>query len=248
MEKHTSSTLKAVGLAYLRYARRLPLVCTEVGRWNADIMGVSPESAIEIEVKVSKADLKNEFKSKSAKHYVYAHAKEETRHCPNTFYFLVPSEMADFAKELVEAEGSKAGVLSYNGTPLNVPFDQSCVSVAKRPGKLRVGPPSADLIELVTYRCGSELAGLYLWNDQFGKQFLELAKSGRDAVVRLTAESQGLLDVEDSDALEARAKEMVACYAGRIDAWFMADKSEQERWRIAAQNLSLAKFRNVKCL
>ena len=106
----TSADLKTEALCWLRFGKKLSYICTEVGKWNADAFGCNEAYSVEIEVKISKADLRHEFKSKAAKHYSYRNGHALA---PNYFYFYVPSELVDEARTLVEANFPEAGLAAY---------------------------------------------------------------------------------------------------------------------------------------
>lgn len=70
MEKVISSEdLKTLGMCWLRYKKQLDIVCTEDPLRSADVLGtdssIQCRTMIEIEVKVSLADLKNDIKKTS---------------------------------------------------------------------------------------------------------------------------------------------------------------------------------------
>ena len=56
-----SYELKAEGMAWLRFVGKKFCVATEVGPYNADILGIDEKSSVEIETKVSRADLRADF-------------------------------------------------------------------------------------------------------------------------------------------------------------------------------------------
>lgn len=103
-----SSEMKAKVLHYLRFKRRFLFVATEAGTFNSDVLASNGYEIVEVEVKISKQDLKNEFKKK--KHRVYANPTPWYKNLlPNRFFFAVPECLVDDAKEL--CKGTKYGVM-----------------------------------------------------------------------------------------------------------------------------------------
>jgi hypothetical protein len=87
-----SDDLKTLAICWLRYKKQLDLVCTEDPARNADAIGtdssIQCRKMIEIEVKLSIADLRNDIKKESGyslttinnKHERLAKAKNKERH------------------------------------------------------------------------------------------------------------------------------------------------------------------------
>jgi hypothetical protein len=88
-----SKYIKAVLCHYFRFKRQCAYIATECGQFSSDFLAIHKNKLIEVEIKVSKADLNNDFKK--PKHRIY----ETTRKIwvPNQFYFAVPSEMLKYA-------------------------------------------------------------------------------------------------------------------------------------------------------
>lgn len=186
-----SSVLKAHALCWLRFNRKMPMVATEVGDWNADVLGVGDEFSVEVEVKVSKGDLMRELTSKAAKHFLYA-AGAGGRHVPNYFYFFVPEPLAESAVQLVNEKAPKFGVVAWSepNAPSTRFSIQSC-RVAKKASTLHDKTPSAGLKRAILLRMGSELCGQHLyeiaWRDAVsealeskGRQALEIIDKMQD--------------------------------------------------------------------
>jgi len=152
----------------------MPLVATETGYWNGDVIGIDSNKSIEIEIKTNKQDLKRDFVTKQNKHYIYQHG-EQTRYTPNFFYFLVPKELEMDAVKLCLEEAPQYGVLVANKK--EKPLQKSKgkkrrkrtsentyegISVAKKPVRLHLNEPSDDLKDMVLKRLSSELCRAYL--------------------------------------------------------------------------------------
>lgn len=88
-----SGYMKAALSAYFRFKRGIKFIATECGYYNSDFLAITKKALIEIEIKISKADLNAEFKK--PKHKVYADARSDWT--PNQFYFAVPQELAEYA-------------------------------------------------------------------------------------------------------------------------------------------------------
>lgn len=175
------ANLHIEALAYLRYVRQLPLVATEVGAWNADVLGVSMQSCTEVEIKKTLSDLKADFRNKRAKHYVYetgtGSSQWKRSKVPNYMYFMVPEALKDKALEVLESQNPKYGLL---WVPAHVYGDRETTSlgysagknvqVARRALRLHGDPPSNDLVWTVIKRLSSELVGLYQSHEELERK------------------------------------------------------------------------------
>lgn len=144
----TSHDVKSKLLAYWRFKRRYQFIATECGTYNADILIANDKEIIEVEVKVSKSDLKNDFKKR--KHKIYANGK--SKWIPNKFYFGVPIELEDYAKEL--CEGTPYGVIRVQDGKYS-PYRDFC-KISKKAKKLTT-KLNEELIHKIVLRMGSEL-------------------------------------------------------------------------------------------
>jgi hypothetical protein len=179
-----TNLLKTEALCWLRFGKKMPYVCTEGGYWNGDVLGVADKFSVEVEVKVSKADLKREFTTKTSKHYLYANAGDApTRQVPNYFYFYVPPELEADALEIVEKEAPKAGVAVYQ--PNGYVLDGKRTRVARRPQKLHDREPTDAFKKVVLKRMGSELCGQYLIKQRFMNDIADNVRSIFDAIPAL---------------------------------------------------------------
>jgi hypothetical protein len=88
-----SDYIKACLSAYYRFGKQFHYIATEAGRFNSDFLAVKDNVCTEVEIKVSKADLNNDFKKD--KHRMYANAK--SKYVPNYFFFAVPEELVEYA-------------------------------------------------------------------------------------------------------------------------------------------------------
>jgi hypothetical protein len=178
-----SAILKTEALCWLRFGKKMPYICTEGGYWNSDVLGVCDKFSVEIEVKVSIADLKREFVTKTAKHYLFANASDAvgpSKGTPNYFYFYVPPEIKDAALEIVKEKAPKAGLAVY-GDGWGRPGDKT--TVAHRPTKLHEAAPSAQFIKTVLNRMGSELCGRYVVQQRFLDDMLATMKAVDKGIV-----------------------------------------------------------------
>ena len=105
------------GISWLRMKKKCHLICTEYGtHFLKDVFGVEIDyknntflNSIEIEVKNSMADLRNDFKNKKKKHDLYAKGLS----CPNYMYYIVPESMSERASELLKDQNSSYGVIKF---------------------------------------------------------------------------------------------------------------------------------------
>ncbi len=147
-EKSDALKIKYRALAWLRLKQRCPFIATEVGAYNADVLGINETKIIECEVKQTLDDLKNDFKK--LKHYWYKKDGEgewERRWIPNRFYFALTPELVEPCKELlVKYDCEHYGIINLEGW-----------SVVKRASKIHDREPSSKVKFICALRMGSEL-------------------------------------------------------------------------------------------
>jgi hypothetical protein len=156
--------LKTEALCWLRFVKKMELVATEAGAWSADVLGMNETSSIELEVKVTKSDLRREFDQKRTKHYLYNGSvddKPPTRHVPNYFYFYVPFWLQEEALKLIQLHSPKAGLAVY-GEGKGHYLDGRRTVIVKKPTKLHGKAPSASFWRTLLLRMGSELCARYV--------------------------------------------------------------------------------------
>jgi hypothetical protein len=224
-------SLHTAALSWLRYGKRMPVVCTEVGAWNADVIGMNSAMVIEVEVKKSISDLRADFKNKPQKHYTYSEAENYAKgiygYVPNYLYYFVPEELATKAEEIVREKCPKAGVAALGRYGVNI---------VKRPSKLHPRPPSPSFLRTAISRMSSEICITRMLLDKFkangGNPEMEVLEQALDAAARV----DGTLDFEDPIGnLEQRGAEL-AWVVDRKE-WKSLSDLERFRWIFAAQHL-----------
>lgn len=157
-----SGALKTEALCWLRFGKHLDLVCTEGGKWCADVLGVGDTMVVEVEVKTSIADLNREFSTKLAKHALYRAAKTSamTSSVPNYFYFFVPYSIAERAAEVISEHMPDAGLAVYLENSRE--RDGKKTAVVRKPKRLHDRPPTKMFRDVVLRRMGSELCGRHV--------------------------------------------------------------------------------------
>lgn len=102
-----SKYIKAALSANFRFKKQCKWMATEVGKFSADFLAISKsgKDLIEVEVKVSKTDLANDFKKR--KHMVYSDKRDKWT--PNYFFFAVPPHLVEYA--VASCVGKPYGVL-----------------------------------------------------------------------------------------------------------------------------------------
>ncbi len=118
--------MKAVVAAYWRYQEGYPMVAVEgwsnLTTWGelADVLAVSKKGhLLEIEVKVTLADLKNDIKKRK-----HANFRAACGGLTHKFYFAVPREIANQVKPVVAEMYPYAGLLGcemYTSTAARIP-------------------------------------------------------------------------------------------------------------------------------
>lgn len=175
------SELHAEAMAWLRYGKRLPIVCTEAGRWNADVLGMNRSTCIEVEVKHSLSDLRAEFRNKTQKHWVYANAEANNgRDVPNYFYVVVPEGLGEKSESIIAEKAPAAGLLVH--TPGKMAGRN--LTLLRKAKKLKATPPSSAFMRDAILRMGSQLCGLNILHAQLEEKVL----------VAITAAARASLD------------------------------------------------------
>ena len=152
-EKELSRVYKHRALVWLRTVKRCGFICTEFGQFNADCFGVSEARSIEVEIKTSWADFRNDFK-KAYKHATYKKdwSLGHNYHVPMYFYFAVPSDIVDKCGKHLIARAKSDGGKNHYGL-----IDADSWAVKMRARKLHDNTPPTKLKFQMALRMGSEL-------------------------------------------------------------------------------------------
>lgn len=159
-------------MAYMRYRRRWPYIATEVGNYGADLVASDGKQLVEVEVKISMADLVADFKK--TKHSRYGDsAGVDDRWEPNKFYFAVPSYLKDHALRRLE-DVPRYGLLTIGDGPVD-----NCTVVEKRAAVLHSRAASPCTLSAMVMRASSDLVTLYIKRElecQNRADFLAMSK------------------------------------------------------------------------
>lgn len=225
-----TSELHFFALAWLRYGKRMPIVCTEVGQFNADVLGINTSMCIEVEVKKTKGDLLRDFSHKKQKHFLYNKGSSNSPFLPNYFYYLVPHHLADKASEIIKEKAPKAGlaVALEDNTKLG-----KNISVVIKAKKLHDQKPSFRLVQTALMRMSSELVGLHQSNfnahNFLAKEVKKISSHSLTAALRM----HGTLDSEKDLSLEREvwAMELAGCVEGITpENWAKLSQEQKDRW------------------
>lgn len=229
-----SQQLKTAALAWLRYGRQYKMVCTEVGPMHCDVLGLNSKIAVEIEVKVSISDLKREFIDKSAKHYLYSNV-DKAWYLPNYFYFLLPEDIIEKARPIIEEQSPKTGI----GVFTNYNRHGENVSIVKKPTKIHTNPPSTRLIDATIARMSSELVGLHVSLDGSIDMLYRSIEGIKTGVLDRVKEAAGALDCEDlnEDLFNRAAKIAMAVEGIPVEEFRELPEQNQRKWFSAAMLL-----------
>ena len=159
----SSKILTTDTLFYLRYKRRAYLVATEVkyNRCRSDILAVFNNKIHEIEVKISKADLKKDFEKTLTvgykrsrqhlnKHAAYISKEPSNRFVPHYFCFAVPEELVEYATAMCK-DYPQYGIWCW------APGLKDKMRVVKSPKPLNEAPLNRKVMEKILKRATSEL-------------------------------------------------------------------------------------------
>ena len=160
MNKTTAREIKVSCLGWLRFARQMPYVATEFqnGMHVADVFAANSELSVEIEVKVSTSDYRQEFEK--WKHRNVTHMLDRW---PNKFYFAVPIAMGDFVLKDMASRDPSFGLITYNSGEVYGSEFKSWLrlSVVKRAGWLHREPPKTEELRRILMRMVSEIYGYH---------------------------------------------------------------------------------------
>jgi len=149
--------IKTKVLHYWRFTRNgYNYISTESGKFKSDILISDEKEIIECEVKISKTDLKNDFKKK--KHDIYKKpSKWYSQWIPNKFYFAVPKELTQDAVDLVI--NTKYGILEVSDKIINKRRKEVYCRIVKAAGVIQPNFKK-KLHKQILMRCSSELIRL----------------------------------------------------------------------------------------
>ncbi len=159
--KSKALRFKYQALVWLRIVQRCAFVATEAGGYNSDVIGatVNSKKLIEIEVKVSLVDLKNDF-NKYKHHAYFKHGEDQTTGdawSPTHFYFMVPTELVEPAKALLlQKTATKPQFFKHYGI-----IDGDKNEVVKRAEWIHKRPVIPRVHHTIALRMGSELLRLH---------------------------------------------------------------------------------------
>ena len=113
--KALTNEITANLLAWFRFVKGYGLIATEVGyRWKSDVLAQDIDELIEVEVKISYTDMKNEFKKIKHKHYKNATKRADIRrYIPTKFYICVPENLKDKAIEVIDKLNTNYGLIIF---------------------------------------------------------------------------------------------------------------------------------------
>lgn len=152
-DKPESRKMKLQALWWLRCKKRCAFICTEGGGYSSDAIGVNEKDMIEVEVKITKEDLRHDFTKPKHRHYYAIDTVDQTsenRWVPNFFYFMVPKELVHFAVELVNEKKAPYGVINSDG-----------MFVVHRAKRIHKRPPGSEVKFILALRMGSELIRMH---------------------------------------------------------------------------------------
>ena len=171
MSSLSTPEMKYYILHYYRFQRQYPIAATEVtvfGSYVADVLTSDLEKEfIEVEIKISEADMLSDFQHKSMKHTAYLdsvlHVEGSTlsaadrKYMPTKFLYAVPREMKNFAKEMIKGTPYGLIVVDPNDATLG---NNSFIKVVKHSDIInRIYPK--DLERRALMRMSSEIVNLY---------------------------------------------------------------------------------------
>lgn len=182
-----STHIKNMLLQDYRWHKGYSYVCTEL--WELDVVAYNPKTSLltEVEVKISWADYKQEFKKvkykdilpnhsnyRICKEFTYKNAPKVSN--PHKKYFAAPKELAEKIKEDLDSVKSYFGVISiYRGRYLEV---------IRKAKKLPAGHMGENGITSMVSRMSSEMLRARLDLQSLIIRHEELLKANRETNVK----------------------------------------------------------------
>ncbi len=153
IQQADANKMKYEALKWLRIDQRCMFIATEVGGYNADVLGINEKKMIEVEVKVTFEDFKNDFKKYKHDRYVGGFSGEwENQWIPTHFYFALPDDLVDKAKAHLEERSKNYPKVSDYGI-----IQMTDWKVVKRAKWLHKNPPNNRVKCTTALRMGSAL-------------------------------------------------------------------------------------------
>jgi hypothetical protein len=213
-------SLHSEALAWLRFAKRMPVVCTEAGPFYADVLGMNTSMCIEVEIKKSISDLRAEFREKTHKHLIYGRGDTvRSSYAPNYFYFMVPGDISAKAKEILDEKFPRAGLAAVQYPSLRGWDVGKNIVVVKRPTKLHDRPPGTAFVRQAVMRMASEIAHFRIVLDGMKKRDVT-----EPLVRELLGHVQGLEGAMDFEDVVSDVKWDDMSHVDRIKAIFKAQE------------------------
>lgn len=157
IHKSQVSKMKYQALYWLRIKQRCMFIATEAGEFSADVLGINEEKMIEVEVKVTMQDFKNDFKKYKHDRYSGYWSDGVCQWVPNRFYYAVPEKMVPAVKQFL-LEKSELGSFSKREKLKDYGIIQlEGWEVIKRAGWLHKNKPTNRVKCALALRMGSEL-------------------------------------------------------------------------------------------
>lgn len=160
LTKTKALDFKYKALFWLRITQRCAFMATEAGGYYSDAIGctVNGSKLIEIEIKVTLQDLKNDFnKYKHSAYFKHNEASYQVAWTPTHFYFMVPTELVEPAKKLLlEKTATRPEFFKHYGI-----IDGDKMVVEKRSNWLHKRPITDRVQHSIALRMGSELLKLH---------------------------------------------------------------------------------------
>lgn len=122
--------------------------------YNSDFLVVRKHSLIEVEIKVSKADLTADFKK--PKHQIFESGKD-INWTPSQFYFAVPPELVEHA--IAKCVDTPYGVMVIHDKKKRYLWPER-VKVVKRAKKMHGRPVARIVLHRIYSRLSSEMTRL----------------------------------------------------------------------------------------
>lgn len=160
--------MKSACLDWLRFERRCHGMCTEVGSWSADVIGIT-RWMYEIEVKRTREDFLADFTNKVMKHKAYSGDTSQCHHSlkwiPHFFYFCVPQDLVPYAMEKIKRDQLPYGIMVWEHKKTRDWRDEiiwtNSVQIELNAQRIHKKPIDVDVTRTIFLRMGSEVARTY---------------------------------------------------------------------------------------
>ena len=158
-----ATQIKMCVLCWFRFKKKWNHIATEVGGYNADVVGANNKYLYEVEVKVNFKDFLADFEKQ--KHKTYKSLKVNNWRAlwiPNKFFFAVPEDLVKETLSYLREYHPDYGLLTVKWESW---WHSPVIHTVMQAKFLHKKPVSKKALDLILHRMSSEICGHYIKNE-----------------------------------------------------------------------------------